>query len=58
MVQIRKPVERSENIIDRRRPGTARFFAQKRSADAKKLADEVLAEAIAEAMKLRHRRPR
>lgn len=58
MVQFRKPVELSENIIDRRRPGTARFAAQKRAAEAKKQAEEVLADAIAQAMRLRNRRPR
>lgn len=58
MVQIRKPVQLSEHIIDRRRPGTSRFAAHRRSEEARKLAEEVLAEAMAEAQKLRYRRPR
>lgn len=58
MVRYRKPVEKSEHIIDLRRPGTARARAYKRAAETKEQAAEVLADALAEAMKLRHRRPR
>lgn len=58
MVQIRKPVVHTGDVIDRRRPGTARYMAQKRTVEAKKQAGEVLADRLAEAMKLRNRRPR
>lgn len=58
MVQIRKPVKLSDDLIDRRRPGSARYMAQRRAAEAKRLAEEVLSDSIIEAMKLRNRRPR
>lgn len=58
MVRYRKPVELSDNIIDRRRPGTARFAAKRQADAAKKQAEEVLADALIQAMRLRNRRPR
>lgn len=56
MVQIRKPVQLSENIIDRRpRPGSARYAAKQR---AEEQAKQLLAEALSQALKIQRRRPR
>lgn len=59
MVQYRKPVKLSDNIIDRRGEHAAKmkFFPDAGSdfRAKKKRADELIAEAVAQALKLRQR---
>lgn len=61
MVQIRKPVQLSQNIIDLRVKSGAAGRATNRVANAeraRRIAEQLKAEAIAQAMKLRRQRPR
>ena len=61
MVQIRKPVVRSENLIDlttKSGPEGRATNRLARSLKSKRLAEELLAEALAQALKARQRRPR
>lgn len=61
MVQIRKPTVRSPNLIDLTTKAGAAGRATNRLARADKArreSDQLLAEAIAQAMKLRRQRPR
>lgn len=61
MVQIKKPVKLSENIIDlRNKSGAAgRAVNRLKAKDAaRQLAEQLRQEAILQAMKLRQQRPR
>lgn len=61
MVQIRKPVQLSENIIDLRNKAGAEGRATnrlKRAETARRLAEELLQEALSQAIKMRQQRPR
>lgn len=61
MVQIRKPIVRSSNLIDLTTKGGAAGRATNRVANrerSRRIAEELRAEAIAQAMKLRQQRPR
>lgn len=61
MVQIRKPIVRSPNLIDLTTKAGAAGRATNRVANrerARRIAEELRAEAIAQAVKLRQQRPR
>lgn len=61
MVQIRKPVIRSQDLIDLTTKGGAAGRATNRTARAdaaRREAERLLEEAIAQALKLQRRRPR
>lgn len=61
MVQIRKPVQLSQNLIDLSTKAGAEGRATNRLArnfKARELAEDLLREAIAQAMAMRRQRPR
>lgn len=58
MVQIRKPVQLSQNLIDARKLGTNRMKRHDRAGLSREMAKRMLEEAMAQAHELRKRRPR
>ena len=61
MVQIKKPLVRSQDLIDLTTKAGAAGRATNRLARAeasRRMAEQLLAEALAQALKLRQRRPR